>query len=154
MIGFIYKIVIDFETNLYKIGEYYVGSTENIDKRMCSHRYENKWSYQIALRNGHAHHETILEFETEDKIQLKITENLLIDLQDPMCLNQCRSYRTYEELLEYDREYYETNKEQRKESSSTMINCVVCDGLYRRGDMSQHMKSKKCLTKSKFNKLN
>lgn len=108
MKGIIYEIKCN-ETN-----EIYIGSTtQSIKQRMKTHRRDNICiSKQIIERNNYSVN-ILEELEFIDIKDLRIREQYYIDTT--ICINKINSYRSYEESLEYQKEYYEINKNEIKD---------------------------------------
>lgn len=80
---------------------------------MKTHRRDNICiSKQIIERNNYSVN-ILEELELIDIKDLRIREQYYIDTT--ICINKINSYRSYEESLEYQKEYYEINKNEIKD---------------------------------------
>jgi hypothetical protein len=127
--GKVYKIVVDTDKE-YKP---YVGSTiEELSRRMAGHRGKYKqWkkgkgnkcnSFYLFDKFGVDKCKIILleEYPCENISQLLAKEREWFDKME--CCNELRPYRTDEEIIEYKKEWYETNKEQILEQKKEYYN--------------------------------
>ena len=146
----------------------YVGSTNNLKKRINIHRHDcnneksknyNNKLYQYIRENGgfYMYEFIILEcYVCNFKYELFCKEDDYIKIYDNN-LNQLRAYLTRQEYKKKDNEkhkkyrdenkeketnrhkkYYDENKEKRKEK----ITCE-CGSIVRKSDIARHCKSKK-----------
>jgi hypothetical protein len=117
-----------FKIKIYKIeddkGHFYIGSTKNtLNKRLYQHknRSENKEKYDYKLYKNMDWKNTkiilLQEYDVNNKMeQLKYEDQHIKEsLNDELCLNIQRAFRSDEEKIEYDKKWRDNNKEKIKE---------------------------------------
>jgi hypothetical protein len=142
--GKIYKIVVDTDEE-YKP---YVGSTcQELSQRMTDHRKDyKKWkkekatkcfSYDLFDKFGIESCQIILleEYPCDSKIKLIMKEREWFD--KIKCCNERKPFISKNEKNEYNKKWYETNKEQRKEPFTCVCGSIICKGNKLRHDKSQ-----------------
>lgn len=102
-------------------GHYYIGSTKNkLEYRLAQHKHAitNKthggnYTYFYTISVDDLTIELIEDCPCESKQELNEYEDYYIELamEDSLCLNSRRSYRTEEYIKEHDKKYYEEYKE-------------------------------------------
>lgn len=112
--GKIYKLIC-------KDGHYYIGSTAcTLGIRFAYHRSSiknnkcgGKYEYFSKVPIGEISIELIENCPCDNKDQLNEREDELIkaSFKDPLCLNTNRAFQASEDKKEYDKKYYENNKE-------------------------------------------
>lgn len=119
----IYKICCE-DLNITYV---YIGSTNNFKMRKCQHKSKTTNNHKLKLyniinENGGWTNWTmkpIEEFECETKIQARIREQYWIDKYRDSIVNINKAYiseeQKKEQIIEYNKQHYELNKEQRKE---------------------------------------
>jgi hypothetical protein len=109
---------------IYKLqcndGHYYIGSTiRSLQSRFNDHKSASKWQtshvYNYINNIGWDNVTITLleEYSCKTKKQLDKKENEYIkeSIEDPLCLNINRSYRTVNEVIEYQHKYKEENRD-------------------------------------------
>jgi len=117
---------VDYKNGkVYKLscpdGHYYIGSTASeLSTRLSQHKHAitNKthggtYTYFQKIPVAEITIELIEDSPCESKKELNEYEDYFIELamEDSLCLNSRRSYRTEEYIKKYDKTYYEENKE-------------------------------------------
>ena len=165
------------------IEEIYIGSTINFRRRKAQHkiccndinnRGHNRNVYQFIRDNGEWDNWDMIliaKVNCNDKLELRKKEREFMEEYKPS-LNTVKAQRDEKEKIEYDKKYYETNKEkistQKKEWSEinrekilirkkkhyetnkeeihdkakAKVSCE-CGSIVRKGDIAKHYKTKK-----------
>ena len=128
-----YKIVC----NDLNVKECYVGHTINMTKRKCCHksacnneknRHHNLKIYQIIRQNGGWSNWSMIlveKFPCEDKYQACKKEREIVEELDAKRIGLIR-YLTEEDFKEYDKKYYQINKEEINEKLNEKIEYEYC----------------------------
>jgi len=128
-----YKIVC----NDLNVKECYVGHTINMTKRKCCHksacnneknRHHNLKIYQIIRQNGGWSNWSMIlveKFPCEDKYQACKKEREIVEELDAKRISLIR-YLTEEDFKEYDKKYYQINKEEINEKLNEKIEYEYC----------------------------
>ena len=149
--GKIYKLVSDL-TDLIYIGSCCVP----LRKRLCDHKSKFETGHKNQIKSselfklgGKVEIILIEEFPCGSKMELERRERYHIE--NNICVNKYKPARTYEERLEYlkewrevngeaimeqQKEYYEANKEK----WSARVNCPHCDKEMNRSSLPRHIK--------------
>jgi hypothetical protein len=180
--GFIYKLCC-LDVNVKDI---YIGSSTNFKERRKGHKKRcnnekqksyNIYVYKFIRDNGGWDNWTMIElykYPCNDKRELECEENRMMnELQSQ--LNSQKAYRTEEDIVEYDKKYYEehkeemnikikiyqeehkeeikikkkiyneNNKEKIKIKNKEKIVCDNCGVITRKCAIARHKKSQRCL---------
>ena len=148
----------------------YVGSSTSFQQRKATHKHRctnsnhieyNRHCYVYIRENGGFDCYEVIPVEflkLENKTQLVIAEQAEMDKQDNL-KNKQKAHRTEEGHRKYNKEYYETHKEQLKEykgeyyeknkeeinrRKNEPIECSICKSKTCRNNMSRHQQSAKC----------
>jgi len=128
-----YKIVC----NDLNVKECYVGHTINMTKRKCCHKSacnneknksHNLKIYQIIRQNGGWSNWSMIlveKFPCEDKYQACKKEREIVEELDAKRISLIR-YLTEEDFKEYDKKYYQINKEEINEKLNEKIEYEYC----------------------------
>ena len=164
MVQCVYKISCVDEN----IKEFYIGSTDDLQKRIYKHQERyinyNQYVYKFIRENGGISNWEINPIEIFSfltKEELRQHEQFYLDEYKPQ-LNTNRAYRTQEQLvkqqndhyknnkiyrLENVKQYYKKNSEKIKKYTKTKINCPHCNLEISRNNISRHIK-KNCKSNS------
>jgi hypothetical protein len=121
-----FEIISDYQKGkIYKLkcndGHYYIGSTiESLKNRFRRHKSASKTQTSNAYKHINIigwDNVTIELLEcypckTKDELQKKEDEYIKKHLEDPLCLNEHRSYLTIDEDKEKKKQYYEEHKQE------------------------------------------
>ena len=133
------------------IKDCYVGHTTDFKSRKCLHKFTcnnvtrkgyNYYVYQFIRENGGWDNWAMIEiekFNCKDRNEASARERHWIETLEAT-LNSNVPARTKQE---YDKEYYDINKEQIKEYNLTSIECVICNCQITRCNRLRHEKSNK-----------
>jgi len=135
------------------VQEVYVGSTDNLNKRIICHKTEcnNKNSpkynfkvYQFIREHGGFDNFKFIWlelFKTDDIIFLKQLEQIWMDtFPQELLLNGRRSYRTEEENKEYSKKHYKKNKDIILEKLNQKVLCPKCFKSMNKSSINPHLK--------------
>ena len=149
MLSGVYCIV----SNDSNVQEVYVGSTEDLNKRVIDHknRCNNKNSpkynynvYQFIRENGGFDNWKFIwleMFKTDDIIFLKQLEQIWMDsFPEELLLNGIRAYRTEEEKIEYHTEYNKKNRDILNEKNKVKVPCPKCSKSISKSHMARHLR--------------
>ena len=117
--GKIYKLTC-------KDGHYYIGSTAcTLSKRFGHHKFAinnkirgGKYEYFSKVPISDISIELIenCPCDSKDELNSREDEFIKLSMKDPLCLNTFRAFLTDEDRKEYDKKYYENNKEKIQEN--------------------------------------
>tara|TARA_R110002167_G_C12403751_1_gene627209 strand:+ start:98 stop:535 length:438 start_codon:yes stop_codon:yes gene_type:complete len=130
------------------IPEFYIGSTRNLKQRTKQHKCDcnnsnrinhNIKIYEFIRKNGGWDNWKIdIELLTtgmERKDRKQLEQNYLDCLKPEL-----NSYNAVGDKKEYEKQYYQNNKEKILNENKVKINCSVCNKLITKGNMKRHLK--------------
>jgi len=153
MKGIIYKINIDNEIYIGSTTEQYLSTRQSHHNYSLRNRVESAYLYKKCIEKNIT--KIICEFikyvEYENLDELRIEEELTRQEYNAT-LNEVKCYRSNEERLENDRNWYHKNKEKRqdyieknkeviKQKKNQKINCPICNKLITKYNMKRHIDS-------------
>ena len=140
------------------IQEVYIGSTDNLNKRIrehkcfCNNKNGKQYNfkvYQFIRENGGFNNWKFIwleMFKTDDTIFLKqLEQNYINTFPEELLLNSFRAYMTEEEKIEQNRKdcskYHKKNKDIISEKNKVKVPCPKCFKSMRKDSIYRHLKT-------------
>ena len=134
--GKIYRIKCNITNDVY-----YGSTTRSLSRRKERHKQKSYSSREIIERGNYTF-ELIEEFPCKTKLELETRERWYIE--NNVCVNEKLPTRTYEEKIEYEREYKKKNKDRLRTQQNEPKLCE-CGSHYLQQGKARHLRTKKHL---------
>lgn len=127
---------------------YYGSTTESLSNRLLKHKSKRDCSAIDIIDRGNFNMKVIEEYPCSTKRELETRERWWIE--NNVCINKNIPTRTKaehrqdnrEQIIQYNKDYWEQNKKRRQEISSRKIKCE-CGGNYTHEHKQVHCRTKK-----------
>jgi hypothetical protein len=123
-----------------------------VDKIECETKdeartLEGEWILKYDCVNMHVAGRTPQEYYETHKEQIKETKKQYYKNNEEKIKEKTKQYRHdhKEQHKEYMKQHYEQNKERIKEKRAEKVTCEMCGLVVKKGKISVHKKTKKCL---------